>query len=141
MIAQVSHMHTVNTLESLGFSRVVIAVALTTSVQLPIGPLFSFTRADSRGLTDQPLLSMAGLPIDMSMQEFRLLCVSSKGYRACSLQSGGTGYCWFSKPCHAEAAMSRIKLISVSPTTPCPLIVRLVEKWDAEDGEIPTAFH
>ena len=106
--------------------------------------MFTYRHVPSAELPDLPLLTMAGLPMDITIYEFRLLCMPNHGYYASSLQPGtsvGLGYCWFAEQADAEAAMKRLRKVAVSPTTPCPLAISQLPKWEGDACEIPSAVH
>lgn len=139
--AQVALLYKVKVLEGLGFERGAISAAATSTFRLPIAPLFNFRPVSPKQLAPLPFLSFQGLPARMAMYDFRLLCVGNRGYYACSMQPDrAAGHCWFRRSEDAVEAQKRLSAVSLSPTAPCPLMIKLCPCWPGDQHMIPPAF-
>lgn len=138
---QVPVLYKVDVLEELGFDRGVTAAAITATFRLPIGPLFNFRPVPPIQLAALPSLFFKGLPSRMTFTDFRLLCIGNRGFRACSMQpQKGHGDCWFEEKGDAEEAQRRLSAVSLSPSAPCPLLVKFRPCWGGELHTMPPAF-
>ncbi|KAK9826923.1 hypothetical protein WJX74_000448 [Apatococcus lobatus] len=141
LLGEVGMLYKVKVLEGLGFERNAISAAATSTFRLPIAPLFNFRPVSPKQLAPLPSLSFQGLPTRMTLYDFRLLCVGNRGYYACSMQPDrGSGHCWFLRQADAVEAQNRLGAVSLSPSAPCPLLIKLCPCWAGDQHMIPPAF-